>query len=71
MSRSRPFAAAAIAVSALGLPLRAGSARPQRIVSLIPSVTEMLFTMGAGSRVVGVGSSIDIRRVLSRPKWAA
>jgi iron complex transport system substrate-binding protein len=30
--------------------------RPQRIVSIVPSVTEMLFAMGAGSRVVGVSS---------------
>jgi iron complex transport system substrate-binding protein len=29
---------------------------PQRIVSIIPSVTEMLFAMGAGPRVVGVGN---------------
>jgi iron complex transport system substrate-binding protein len=29
---------------------------PQRIVSLIPSVTEMLFAMGAGGRVVGVST---------------
>jgi iron complex transport system substrate-binding protein len=29
---------------------------PQRIVSLVPATTEMLFTMGAGSRVVGVGT---------------
>jgi iron complex transport system substrate-binding protein len=29
---------------------------PQRIVSLIPSVTEMLFAMGAGPRVLGVGN---------------
>jgi iron complex transport system substrate-binding protein len=29
---------------------------PQRIVSLIPSVTEMLFEMGAGGRVAGVGN---------------
>ena len=29
---------------------------PQRIVSIIPSVTEMLFAIGAGSRVVGVGN---------------
>lgn len=29
---------------------------PQRIVSLVPSATEMLFEMGAGSRVVGVSS---------------
>jgi iron complex transport system substrate-binding protein len=31
-------------------------ATPQRIISLIPSVTEMLFAIGAGPRVVGVGS---------------
>ena len=29
---------------------------PQRIISIIPSTTEMLFAMGAGSRVVGVGN---------------
>lgn len=31
-------------------------ARPQRIVSIVPSVTEMLFAMGAGPRVIGVGN---------------
>ncbi len=30
--------------------------RPQRIVSIVPSVTEMLFAMGAGPRVIGVGT---------------
>jgi iron complex transport system substrate-binding protein len=30
--------------------------RPRRIVSLIPAVTEMLFAIGAGSRVVAVSS---------------
>ena len=30
--------------------------RPQRIISLIPAVTEMLFALGAGDRVVAVGS---------------
>ncbi|HUR32666.1 MAG TPA: helical backbone metal receptor [Vicinamibacterales bacterium] len=29
---------------------------PRRIVSLIPATTEMLYAMGAGSRLVGVGS---------------
>lgn len=29
---------------------------PQRIISLVPAVTEMLFALGAGDRVVGVGS---------------
>src|SRR5205814_9439610 len=35
---------------------RAQAAPPQRIVSLIPSVTEMLFAIGEGKRVVGVSS---------------
>jgi iron complex transport system substrate-binding protein len=30
--------------------------RPTRIVSLIPATTEMIFAMGAGDRLVGVGS---------------
>jgi iron complex transport system substrate-binding protein len=30
--------------------------RPERIISLIPSTTEMLFAMGAGPRVIGVGN---------------
>jgi iron complex transport system substrate-binding protein len=30
--------------------------RPNRIVSLVPAVTEMLFAVGAGDRVVGVSS---------------
>jgi len=34
----------------------ASGERPQRIVSLIPATTEMLFAMGAGDRVVAVGS---------------
>lgn len=34
-------------------------ARPQRIVSLAPSITEMLFAMKAGDRVVGVTSYCD------------
>jgi cobalamin transport system substrate-binding protein len=29
---------------------------PQRIVSIIPATTEMLFAMGAGPRVIGVGN---------------
>ena len=37
------------------LSLRAQS-RPERIISIIPSTTEMLFAMGAGPRVIGVGN---------------
>ena len=34
-------------------PLRSPGARPERIVSLIPAATEILFALGAGDRVVG------------------
>jgi iron complex transport system substrate-binding protein len=30
--------------------------QPQRIISIIPSTTEMLFAIGAGARVIGVGN---------------
>lgn len=43
------------------------SAQPQRIVSLIPAVTETLFAIGAGSKVVGVSTfdtwPADVQRV--------
>jgi iron complex transport system substrate-binding protein len=35
---------------------RATTPVPQRIISLIPATTEMLFAMGAGNRLVGVGN---------------
>lgn len=34
----------------------AAQTQPQRIISIIPSTTEMLFAMGAGPRVIGVGN---------------
>ncbi len=37
-------------------PRRAADRPPQRIVSVVPAVTEMLFAIGAGPRVVAVGS---------------
>ncbi|HXG57223.1 MAG TPA: ABC transporter substrate-binding protein [Vicinamibacterales bacterium] len=37
-------------------PSAATQPHPRRIVSLIPAVTEMLFALGAGDRVVGVSS---------------
>jgi cobalamin transport system substrate-binding protein len=48
------------AVAVIALSIAAGAERLQpraeRIVSLIPAVTEMLFAIGAGPRVVGVGT---------------
>jgi cobalamin transport system substrate-binding protein len=42
---------------------------PQRIISIIPSTTEMLFAMGAGARVVGVGNFDRYPpEALTRPK---
>jgi iron complex transport system substrate-binding protein len=43
-------------VSGFSRTLTIAQAHPQRIISIIPSVTEMLFAMGAGPRVVGVGN---------------
>jgi iron complex transport system substrate-binding protein len=39
------------------IPVR--SAKPQRIVSMSPAITEILFALGAGDRVVGVTSYSD------------
>ena len=45
---------------------------PQRIISLVPSVTEMLFAIGAGDQVVGVSSYDHYPpAVESRPKVGA
>ena len=52
-----PIARSALALSAVAVILlaRTGSTAPaQRIVSLIPAVTEMLFAIGDGQRIVGV-----------------
>jgi iron complex transport system substrate-binding protein len=46
----------ATAIVAVLLSSAAAQSRPSRIISLIPAVTEMLFAIGAGDRVVGVGS---------------
>jgi iron complex transport system substrate-binding protein len=43
-------------VLVLGTPIGGYAAGPQRIVSLIPAVTEMIFAMGDGGKLVGVTS---------------
>lgn len=58
---TRSGVAVAAAMAALALGSLAPHARAQvptasRIVSVIPATTEMLFAMGAGARVVGVGT---------------
>jgi iron complex transport system substrate-binding protein len=53
-------AVALLSVAAiLGRPRGAPAASPQRIVSLTPSVTEILFALGAGDQVVGVSQYSD------------
>lgn len=46
----------AIALALGGLRATSDAAAAQRIVSIIPAVTEMIFAMGGGGRVVGVTS---------------
>ena len=45
--------AVALVVVSVGV---AGQSRPQRIISLIPAVTEILFAVGAGPQVIAVSS---------------
>jgi iron complex transport system substrate-binding protein len=45
-----------IAVAAISVPAASQTTAPQRIVSLVPALTQMLFAIGAGPRVVGVSS---------------
>jgi iron complex transport system substrate-binding protein len=45
-----------LAACLVALMLVAAAQAPQRIVSLVPAVTEMLFAIGAGPQVVGVSS---------------
>ena len=53
-------------------PLQQSTRAAQRIVSLVPALTEMLFAVGAGSQVVGVSSYDDFPpEVRSRPRVGA
>lgn len=56
---SFPFSFTANAETALGAALIASSSEPQRIVSLAPHATELLFSAGLGARVVAVSESCD------------
>lgn len=53
MRYPKVFLIAVLVALALAVP---AAQRPQRIISVVPAVTEMLFAIGAGGRVVGVGS---------------
>jgi iron complex transport system substrate-binding protein len=69
-TRVRPIlGAAALVLAAL---LSAQAPRPERIVSLVPSMTEALYAMGAGDAVVGV-STYDTYppEVRSKPRVGA
>ncbi|HSE36764.1 MAG TPA: helical backbone metal receptor, partial [Blastocatellia bacterium] len=57
-SRNNSPASARTLTDELGRSVRA-PARPQRIVSLAPSITEILFALSAGDRVAGVTSYCD------------
>jgi len=51
--------AAAVACAKAPAPASVNGAAPQRIVSLTPALTEILFAVGAGDRVVGVTQYCD------------
>ena len=53
--KTRRWATAWLSATALVILATTGSTAPaQRIVSMIPAVTEMLFAIGDGQRIVGV-----------------
>lgn len=58
--------AAIIGLCWLALSSTAIAAPPQRIVSLAPSVTETLFALGVGDRVVGVSAYCDYPEAATR-----
>ncbi len=67
MSVVRSLGPAWLLAAALAWATPADSAGPpQRIVSVIPAVTEMIFAMGEGHRVVGVSSYDEFPKQVSR-----
>lgn len=64
--------AAAVLATPAVIAAQAGGSVPQRIISLVPALTEMLFAIGAGPQVVGV-SSYDTYppEAANRPKVGA
>ena len=67
-TRHRRLAAAACVLSA-AMAAVAAQEHATRIVSIVPALTEALFAMGAGDRVVGVGSfATHPAEVASRPR---
>lgn len=56
VTTSSGVAGQAVAAQGRANPAAASTAIPRRIVSLIPATTEMLFAMGAGDRLAGIGS---------------
>jgi len=56
MTRRMLLAVIAVAALTIGAQPAAQNSAPSRIVSLVAPVTQMIFAMGAGSRVVGVGT---------------
>ena len=66
------FADIAIGPSGPAMANGAGQSTPQRIISVIPAVTEMLFSLGAGSQVIAVSSFDDYPpEVLRLPRVGA
>ena len=51
----RPFQGRLIVLAILALAISL-QAEPRRVISIIPAATEMLFAMGAGDRVIAIGS---------------
>lgn len=54
-----PLRALCLLLCLLGWPLSAAAATPQRIISLTPHLTELLYDIGAGDRIVATDDASD------------